>query len=133
MITDRHKAFAQAVVRAAREHGMREFAGTLYFSTKWDLQGKISEDSHQVQMSWSEGRHGAEGPVEIKLSQAVTIKEGTTAHPHGRIRTPHWCGMQNADHYRSGCWSLVGGKVSKPQDCNTCEYAGWNRKKGDGR
>lgn len=34
---------------------------------------------------------------------------------------PAWCGYPEPARPVSGCWSLLGGKITKPADCDECE------------
>lgn len=83
MITDRHIAFARAMVALAREHGMNNlnltfnqshgarhahFAGIAGLSSGPD-------QFQQVQMFWSEGRHGDTNRIQFKTQGSMDVPE----------------------------------------------------------
>lgn len=41
--------------------------------------------------------------------------------------TPDWCDYPYPTTPDLGCWSLLDGRITKPQDCNDCDCAAWNR------
>jgi hypothetical protein len=71
IITAQHRAFARAVVEAARRHGMYKFSATINFTASHGQPRAW----HQVEMHWSNGRHGVGAPIEIKLMAQETITE----------------------------------------------------------
>lgn len=41
--------------------------------------------------------------------------------------TPDWCDYPHPTTPALGCWSLLDRRINKPQDCNDCDCAAWNR------
>jgi hypothetical protein len=74
MITDAHKAFLQAFIALAREHGMNHISITFDdASSKNFLANKPLSD--RVTATWSEGRHGMEASVNVETRAVENIPE----------------------------------------------------------
>ena len=74
MVTDRHKAFARAVVALAREHRMNNLDMTFRESLR-SLPSPEPRCWEQVRMTWSEGRHGDKGRIELTTQAKEEIPE----------------------------------------------------------
>lgn len=70
MITDKHKAFAQAVVALARAHNMNNLNMTFVESHR--VEGRSHE---QITMTWSEERHDIKGYIELNTRASERIEE----------------------------------------------------------
>lgn len=80
MITVEHEAFARAVVALAREHGASMV--TMKFrlaSCKRFLADRAQWD--EVDIAWTEGRHGGADSIELRTQAKARISE--TATPGG--------------------------------------------------
>lgn len=82
-IKDYHVAFARAVVALAREHGVGDVrlkfrrASSRMFCSDGDLW-----DATEVDLTWHEGRHGADTPIKLQLSaQAIARFSETGEQP----------------------------------------------------
>lgn len=75
---EKHAAFARAVVALAREHQMD--ALTVSFRANFQSLFPVGQPpsevySGQVQMSWSEGRHGSQNEIRLRFEGGITINE----------------------------------------------------------
>ena len=67
-IKDYHAAFAQAVVRLARAHGVGDVRMKFRRASSKVFGDQGSQwDSTEVELVWHEGRHGCGAPIELKL------------------------------------------------------------------
>lgn len=75
---EKHAAFARAIVALAREHQMDSL--TVSFRANFNClfptgQSPAEIYSGQVQMSWSEGRHGSRNEIKLRFDGGITIDE----------------------------------------------------------
>lgn len=73
MVTDEHRAFARAVVALARQHAMTGI--DLRFRCSHPLPGMAPRCWEQVEMQWSEGRHGDAGQIIMRTEAREDIPE----------------------------------------------------------
>jgi hypothetical protein len=71
MITDQHRAFARAVVAAAREHGMAKVTMHLQFHAGFDHPASYKN----IKLYWHEGRHGAEKNISLSYTEDTVVTE----------------------------------------------------------
>ena len=74
MVTERHEAFARAVVAAAREHGMDGIEMTFRHAIDARDPGRQYE---RVSMVWSQGRHGVQVGITLATKATKDIPEAT--------------------------------------------------------
>lgn len=75
MVTDKHEAFARAVVAAARHHGMDAIQMTFRQAIDVREPGRCYE---QVSMVWSQGRHGGTSGIALATKATKDIPEMAT-------------------------------------------------------
>ena len=76
MIYPEHKAFAQAVVALAREHGMDALSVEFQFGHAMAYRGDgNSRGSDRVKMGWSSGRHGDQSRITLSAHSFENIDE----------------------------------------------------------
>lgn len=73
MVTDEHRAFARAVVVLARQHAMTGL--DLRFQCGHSRPDGKPRCWEQVQMQWSEGRHGDASQIIMRTEARENISE----------------------------------------------------------
>lgn len=82
MIHPEHKAFAQAVVALARQHGMDGIGMEFRFGFDKRYEDGASRSGDTVKMHWSAGRHGDDANIHMESRSAESIGE------HEQVATP---------------------------------------------
>lgn len=81
---EKHAEFARAIVALAREHQMD--ALTVSFRANFNSLFPTGQPpseiySGQVQMSWSEGRHGSRNEIKLRFDGGISIDEVASTTP----------------------------------------------------
>ncbi len=74
MIVERHRKLAKAFVALAREHGMNGLL--LKFRVDRSSDELPPRAYEQVSMSWSQGRHGGKGRIQMTTEASEDFEEG---------------------------------------------------------
>ena len=74
-IGDDHRAFAQAIVAAARQHGMDSLNMTFRRSVAVHIGSGGPDIFEEVRMQWTSGRHGCASPIKLVSNACQTIDE----------------------------------------------------------
>lgn len=77
-ITDPHVAFARAMVALCREHGCGRFQASFSLASSRFFREGLS-DHTQVQMDWTEGRHGVDDRIGLRAESRVGVSEKAPA------------------------------------------------------
>ena len=73
MVTEAHKEFTKEIVKLARQYGMGSLQAKFQLSFMNIGRGRF--DTDQVDMTWSEGRHGAKTIIHLQSTEHVHIDE----------------------------------------------------------
>ncbi len=74
-ITDKHKAFARAIVATAREHGANHLTVTFDFTSSKAFREEDGYCYQNMRLEWKEGRHGAKEDIKINATEEVRLNE----------------------------------------------------------
>lgn len=75
-IEPRHVAFSQAMVKLAREHGVRDLKAEFYGG-----KGDLGEMWTRVSMTWHAGRHDAKNKISLRAEAIHHVQEDEGPQP----------------------------------------------------